>query len=64
MEHLYSECRIFKKEREKGYLFIDLGETAVFLNYGSTMSLCKLLNLKCKFTLYHEGNCANLSLSG
>lgn len=59
----YSECRMFKKKREKLYFSTDVGDIAVRLNYSVTLSIYKLLNLKCHFTLYHERHCANLSLS-
>ena len=57
MEHPYSKCWMFKKEREKWYFFIDVGDTAVCLNYSGTLSIRKLLNLKNYFTLYHERLC-------
>ena len=63
MEHLYSECRMFKKEREKWYFFTDVADIAVCLNYSGALSVHKLLNLKRYFTLYHDRHCAKLSFN-
>jgi hypothetical protein len=63
MEHLYSECRMVKKEWERWYFFTDVGDIAVCLNYSGTLSIHKLFSLKCYFTLYHYRHDANLSLN-